>query len=375
MRNSHGNSNVKSPPQRRPKPRHTLEAPETAPEPPNRPQAPEDGSGEGVLYDYLASPCGSTLKRHRDPDTGTDLICCQAHHQTRGWECVELAAEFYREKYGVTLGQMMAGRTEFTKDLPWNEKTGGASRANGPPEALPTRAELEQGHIDLLNDPAVVRYLLGERGLTMKVIRKYRFAYLQPNAARPPGIVLPVGRIPPTFRIRYWPDLWQPPAKKREDGTWDVPEPVKISGPRNHAVQLWPWPPWEDQPTSFRILTEGELDAALLRSLGSDFPAWGAPGEMVPEPLLHQLAMNASSVAVVLDVGSDVPREPGQESPAARVLRILREECHVRAYRVDLGLPNRGDDVTDWFVKYRRSSHDFRHLLNAARAAQENENG
>jgi len=267
-------------------------------------------------------------------------MCCRT--EGKGWHIIERAAEHY----GVPVAKLLIG-PKATPTLPWNTTTDGRSqRAGGPPEANP---DFDTAHRTLLTNRTAMRYLR-ERGIPRPIVTKYRFGYAQPNPKRPPGIIIPVAlHFGMSFRVRYWPDKWVNP----------VGEEIKEANPRGHAQALWYAPPTATDPPD-RVLCEGPLDAAVLRARG--FAAWGAPGAGVPDDLLCQMAFNARTVSVILDVGA--------EESADRAVEHIRA-FGAFAFRVDLpdGWP-RGSDVTDFFIKHGRTSHDFRHLIDAAGAAR-----
>lgn len=110
------------------------------------------------------------------------------------------------------------------------------------------------------------------------------------------------------------------------------------------------------------VLCAGMFDALAL---GQELRAAGRPGTAVVTPttgtsirrdLLAGFA--GREVAVVYDLG--------EEDAAERNTRRLRD-AGAEAWAVTLPLPNRGDDLNDWFVKYGRTADDLRALIRDAR--------
>jgi hypothetical protein len=117
----------------------------------------------------------------------------------------------------------------------------------------------------------------------------------------------------------------------------------KVRGLYGRRAQLYPDVP-EDGPI---LLAAGELDALLARQRG--LPAVTTTcGARLPDQLAPRLA--GRRVAVVYDVGE----ERAAETTAAK-LRAAGGE----AWAVPLGLPKKGDDLTDWFVKYGRTAREL----------------
>jgi hypothetical protein len=306
-------------------------------------RGPEIRLTEGGGTWVLPSPCGSELRWHRDPTNSVDLVLCRAHGNSS--ECKDWACGHYE----VGLRQLLAGPMLRPPLLPWRQIENGRPHG-GPPVSNP---DFEALHQALLKNPTALSYLRVKRGLNLDAVGACGFGYGQVNSGRPPGFVIPVDRhAGRTFRVRYWPDPWTPGG-----------EVVKIATPRGHSPALWPKPPALEP---YRLLVEGELDAAVLRSRGWD--AWGAPGIGVPEELLHQMALNAKAVGVIFDVPNPSRRNASRVA-ADRAVTYIRSQGTF-AFRVDLPLTQPDADITDWFITYGRSKSRLRTCINRAYWAQ-----
>jgi hypothetical protein len=126
----------------------------------------------------------------------------------------------------------------------------------------------------------------------------------------------------------------------------------KVRGLSGRGAQLYPDVP-ADGPI---LLCAGELDALLARQRG--LPAVTTTcGARLPDHLVCELG--GRRVAVVYDVGE----ETAAETTAAK-LRAAGSE----AWAVRLGLPKKGDDLTDWFLKYGRTARELGVLCRRGRS-------
>ena len=279
----------------------------------------------------LPCPCGGIIHASRGEIKKWVLACTR---EGGGLTMLRAVAEFY----SISVTQLLDG-PYATPDLPWQ-----MPRPKGPPDPQPTREEFTRWRKALWRNKAALAYLHDKRGLTDKTIRNAMLGYGQPNPNRPAGIVIPIPpHDPVTFRTRLWPDPWFPPGGGKE---------VKILTPYRHEQRPYPSIP----SGGLAVLCEGELDALLTRQRG--LPAVGVPGCMLKPQIATQIALRATAVAVCFDVGVD--------KQAARAVRLLRREG-ADAWQVDIGLPNKGEDLTDFFVTYKRTADQLRSLINKSR--------
>ncbi len=121
------------------------------------------------------------------------------------------------------------------------------------------------------------------------------------------------------------------------------------------TASIYPGPP---QPTT--ILTAGMFDC--LVGLAHNLPVvTTTTGVTLPDYLVHHFEDRL--VWVIFDVGEE--RLPKTKGHVAATLAKL-ERVAARVYRVDLPLPNDGDDLADWFVKYRRSRKRLLEIITEA---------
>lgn len=106
------------------------------------------------------------------------------------------------------------------------------------------------------------------------------------------------------------------------------------------------------------LLCEGEWDALVAHQHG--FNAVGTTGGAGTVPsvdLLHPL--RGRTVFIAFDC--DEAGRTGAEKWAARLIGL---DCRVHV--VDLALPEKGADVSDWFARYERSAGELRELLESS---------
>jgi DNA primase len=212
---------------------------------------------------------------------------------------------------------------------------------------LPTNEELDRWSEALWADAARLRYLAEERGLSERVIRRYRLGWNEEQSR----YMLPVagddGKLANVRR--YKPDAH--------------PDEGKMIGLRGRGGQLYPAPPTASDAAPV-LVTEGEWDALVARSHGLT-AVCGTLGAATWRPAWSG-ALAGLSVAFIYDC-DDAGRE-GAAAAAGAVLPIAR-----RVRVVDLGL-GAGEDLTDWFVTYGRSADDLLRLI-ASTSSLEREGG
>ncbi|MFY9265628.1 MAG: hypothetical protein WAO61_09420 [Solirubrobacterales bacterium] len=232
-----------------------------------------------------------------------------------------------------------------------------SGRRRKEPEPVPTIRDVHGWRQCLLDNPSLIDYLEQERGLTPKVIGRYRIGFARAGRfstrsfEKFGAFTLPVftweGEVV-TVRRRFY----------REIPKDENCRPTKYAGLAGHPATLFPSEP-DIGPV---MLVAGEFDALCGRSNGLPTTSTTC-GASLPAELASRF--RGRSVAVVFDASEDEQRS------ADRVVeRLLIGGAD--AWRVDLrdrGLRD-GEDVTDWFVKYGRSARELRRLANVSRASR-----
>ena len=233
-------------------------------------------------------------------------------------------------------------------DEPWRWLAGyttSAAPRRGRVAPLPDLSMIDGWHAALLSDEDALRYLRRKRGLKDRVIRGNQIGYAVRGAPGPyrnaAAFTLPVfnatGELV-NVRKRFWPDL--PSDRGRA---------MRYVGLGGRGTHLYPGLP--DFRLAFAdldaILVAGEFDALVGRA--HRLPTVTATsGAMLPDALADEFA--EWSVAVLFD--------HGERKAATRAVRLLRD-AGADAWRVPPGMPRRGDDLTDFFVSYRRTRGDL----------------
>lgn len=245
--------------------------------------------------------------------------------------------------YNVSRSRILDGPVRCI-EIPWERQQ---PRRKGPPARGLTEQQRRAYRRDLWNRRDVLQWLMDERGLTKRAIREFALGYGQPHAKRPPGLIIPyqLSSVADSYRIRYWPDLWQPPGDRD-------PRSVKIATPRSHSLGLYP----ELPDGGFVVLCEGELDAIVCAQHG--VPAVSTPGAMITAVNAHALGLTAEAMAVCFDIGAD--------AQARRAADLVRDGG-AEAWPVNLGLPNKGDDLSDFFNLYGGTAKQLRRMIRKAR--------
>jgi hypothetical protein len=208
-------------------------------------------------------------------------------------------------------------------------------------------ARIERLYEVLLGVVEVRRWLVEDRGIGPAMWRRYLLGW--------DGEALTIPVWDPERRVfflrrRGWPE----PLVVRG-------KPVKYKTPRGANAQLYPRGVTRVTPSlrigQRAILCEGELDALVLRGRGLPALTSTAGREGWPDRLLDELVeAGVREAVIVFDADA-------QASAQKLARRLSRPGIEARA--VDLGLGGKGD-VTDWFVKYGRTSRDLRrHLKNS----------
>jgi len=195
-----------------------------------------------------------------------------------------------------------------------------------PPAAeLPTEAMLAEWRSRLQADPNALK-VLHRRGLSDRTI-----AHIEAGR-NDGGIVFPVRDRRGALRnvVIYTPN-GQP----------------KYKGTAGQGSQLYPHPPKRETAV---ILGAGFLDPPRGRQEGLPVTTTTC-GATLPIHLVRPLALRRRRVAVVFDVG--------EEAAAARAATLLNA-AGARAWPVTLPMPEKGDDLTDWFQAGRSARELYR---------------
>lgn len=195
---------------------------------------------------------------------------------------------------------------------------------------------VERAHSALLQDGERLELLSRHRGLSEQTIRCHRLGFFS-------GYVVPIYLDRILINRRTYRPGWDPSGLR--GSKWDAPP--------GSSMALYPDPVGMQREKGI-LLVEGELDALIARQYG--FPAWthtgGATAGLRPE---WKAYFRAKSVALCYDCDS------AGRSGALKAARQLHEwGCTVKV--VDLAL-DPAEDVTDLFVKYRRSEADLWSLI------------
>jgi hypothetical protein len=217
-----------------------------------------------------------------------------------------------------------------------------SGRRKSAPDAPPTEARVAGWHAGLLGDSVRLKRLRRERGLTLRSVRRFEIGWDHARRA----YTLPVRNLAGELVNVSW---------RAQIGA-RLSNGAKITRQRrgiaDGALPLYPQP----LPPDGGLLVEGEWDALLARQHG--LPAFtGLLGKQWND------AWDEYALGRVIAVAYDT----GAEDDAARTVERLRVAGARRAWVVALDLPEEGDDLVDWFVKYRRSAADLRRTIRRPR--------
>jgi hypothetical protein len=219
---------------------------------------------------------------------------------------------------------------------PWVGRRG--CRAGGPDEPPPSQAKVDGWRSALLANRDALRYLEEKRGLTLATISAFELGCENGSA-----ITIPVRD--------EWDELET--LKRR------FLDPAADPKTRNLSRQasLYPISSVTVGPRAV-VVCEGELDACLLNQYGIPAITGTAGTHWNPE---WNRWVEARQVAVVYDAGSfDL---------AAIRANDFRANGAKDAWPVDLTRADfaKGEDATDWFVKYGRSAGELANFINESR--------
>lgn len=199
-----------------------------------------------------------------------------------------------------------------------------AVKPPAPPEALPTPAAINGWCEQLANDREAMKYLRVRRGLVEATVRNY---YVGHDGERFTLPVYDAGKI--VGLRRYLPDA--------------APDVAKMKGLRGRtAKQLYPDLP----PTGWILLCEGEWDALVARQHG--LPSVTSTAGVAGWEETWDEKFRGRNIAIAYDC-----QGVSRDEAAKRAQALAKAAGAVRV--VDLGLANK-EDLTDWFVKYRRTA-------------------
>jgi hypothetical protein len=220
------------------------------------------------------------------------------------------------------------------------------------PDPLPSFGHIAGWRAALDTAERAHRYLRVKRGLTANTVARAMIGYAPGGAFGRWGghaaFTLPVfeaGQIV-NLRKRFWPTM---PLDRRGRNQ-------RYVGLAGRGTQLYPEPPRGRQV----VLAEGEFDTLLTRQHGIEAVTTTGGAGTWKEAWSH--LFRGRSVAVIYDAGA------ASMTLAERRAEVLRE-AGASAWAVDLaqvGL-KAGEDLTDWFVTYRRSAGALRKLVARSR--------
>lgn len=185
-----------------------------------------------------------------------------------------------------------------------------------------------RGYVKALSDKNI-QFLKERRGISGEVIDRYRLGY---NKARK-RFTIPVMQGKRCVNIR----LYSPDKE---------PKILPISSGR--STQLYP----EDQLQNDEVwLCEGELDALCGISNGLNaVTVTGGAGSWKDR---YTSLLKGKRINIAYDC------DPGGKKGAGRVAQILSRVAQVKVIDLALG---EGEDLTDWFVKYKKGKEELKKL-------------
>jgi RecA-family ATPase len=198
------------------------------------------------------------------------------------------------------------------------------------PVPLPSEGAIAGWHKRLLADPGWLAYLTDARGLDVATIEEHQIGW---DGER---FTIPIREDGEVVNLRRY--------------SWSK-EP-KMKGLAGHSASLFPLPYDEDHhPDEWVVLCEGEWDRLLARQNGLCAITGTAGTTFKVEWAEH---FQDRRVAIVYDVGADGSRTAeklADEAAEVRVVDLARKGLH------------RGEDLTDWFLRYDYSADDLRRLI------------
>jgi len=284
--------------------------------------------GDGAVF--TCPGCGKTGNRLAYGDGGRPLCKC--------WVC-ELD---YVDALGITVEELLAE--------PWKylaEYATGVGSHERKPDALPNEAKVAGWASRLLAEPGLLQRLRRERGLTLETVKQFEIGWCAVKG----GYTVPIRNG----------------AGELVNVSWRAPKGQSLTLPSRRSkhrlagrtAELGMLPLYPDVPPSGPLLvTEGEPDTLLARQNG--LPAvTGLLGKQWHSA--WDLCIVGRRVAVAYDVAA--------EEEATKTVEHLLAAGAAEAWVVALGLPMRGDDIGDWFLRYGKTADELRTLIKRARRA------
>jgi len=210
----------------------------------------------------------------------------------------------------------------------------GLAGTGAPPPVVVTPEILQSYHEILLRAEKIMTYLTEKRGLSLPTIEKFNLGF---DGDR---IWIPIFKDGKPVNVRRC---------RKPGGTGEKILNMAGSG----AIKIYPE---ESLASPVIYLCEGEWDALVAVDRG--LPALTLTGGAGSFPNDLAEAFRGKDVAILYDC--DEAGRRGAQKAAGRLTGVAAK---IRI--VNLGLAENGDDVTDWFVKYKRSAEDLKSLIEA----------
>ncbi|PWA11093.1 hypothetical protein DCC39_10365 [Pueribacillus theae] len=213
--------------------------------------------------------------------------------------------------------------------------------------------QISIGRSKLQNDKEMLTFLQNERGLNAETAYRYSLAVsTEPVKDTLTGVVtykkyLLIPIFDRTGNIVSGRKYLLP--QYREDGDTKI----KFTWPKS-PITLYPV---SSLNKGTIVITEGELDALLLNQLG--IPAVTSTGGSSADFKPFASSFQGKTVYICYD--SDNAGKTGAE----KVAKTLINQPDTVVYNIDLQLED-GEDVTDYFIKYKKTKDDFLMLMKHA---------
>ena len=301
------------------------------------------GVGKRAEFRYLCPSCGEKENTVRQGQYGP--LC----------KCFKCSFDELADAAGVTVPELIEDPWSVLAPFATGGPNGAFSSAAGGyvgarprrVDALPSEWKVASWAIELLRDRGLRRLLLRERGLRRATLAHFLLGWDEVRG----GFTLPIydesgDLVNVSWRAPKGRSLALPSGKRLSK--------YRLAGrtAEGGGLPLYPMP----LPKGPLLLGEGEWDALVARQAG--LPAvTGLLGKQWNSAWDRFVV--GRRVAVAYDVGA--------EDDARRTVERLREAGARRAWVVPLGLPEKGDDLTDWWVTYGRTADELLDLIRRAR--------
>jgi P4 family phage/plasmid primase-like protien len=205
-------------------------------------------------------------------------------------------------------------------------------------KALPSDEELKRWQQALHKEPTCLRFLHDERGLDDETIDGARLGWSKNRYTIP---VFDVDKQ--LVNVRHY----GPGA------------PAKMTSVRGHGSPRLYVPYHSPSDSSMVLITEGELDCLKAgQELDDVWCVSGTGGAGAPPSITELEPLRGRDVVIAYDC--DKAGRAG-----SRKLAGWLETVAATVAILDLGL-GEGEDVTDWFIKHKRSADELREVIHAA---------